>query len=47
MDTPPDLSSQAQSNFYAGYRLTIGYRLRDPLCIFNSPADCPQLYWLL
>ncbi len=44
MDTRPDLSSQAQSNFYVGYRLTNGYRLRDLLCMLNSPADCPQLY---
>src|SRR6266699_1900887 len=24
------------SNFYVGYRLTIGYRLRDLPCMFNS-----------
>ena len=38
MDTRPDLSSQAQSNFYVGYRLTIGYLLCDLPCMFNSPA---------
>ena len=38
MESRPDLSSQAQPNFYVGYRLTIGYRLRDLLRMFNSPA---------
>src|SRR5439155_10543963 len=28
------------SNFYVGYCLTIGYPLRDLLCMFNSPAPC-------
>ena len=27
--TRPDLSSQARPNVYIGYRLAIGYRLRD------------------
>jgi hypothetical protein len=37
METRSDLPRQAQPNFHVRHRLTVDCRLRDLLCMFNSP----------